>query len=160
MLLKANIDDIIVNSFLYDNPLMDNKTPSRLTEIFFVLVIITILTSVLFFKYIKFVDYAIITEGQTSASNISKMLEVYYSENEQYKQIEDIDYDPYLGVDIRNNTYFKTFSIIVPGTYKNSLYSIKLSTKKGIEDIDIILHMLKYQQKLFEIKKGNKTEYC
>lgn len=138
---------------------MNNKKSVRLMEFCFVLVIVIILTSVLFFKYIKFVDYAIITEGNSSASNISQMLELYYLSHEKYKQAENISFDEDLDIDLRSNTYFNDFSIIVPGTYKNSLYSIKLSTNKSTKKIEIILHVLKYQQKIFEIRKDNKVSF-
>jgi len=138
---------------------MNNKKSVRIMEFCFALVVVIILTSVLFFKYIKFVDYAIITEGKTSASSISQMLELYYLSNEKYKQAENISFDEDLDIDLRSNTYFNDFSIIVPGNYKNSLYSVKLSTNKSTKKIEITLHVLKYQQKIFEIKKDNKVSF-
>ena len=138
---------------------MNNKKSVRIMEFCFVLVVVIILTSVLFFKYIKFVDYAIITEGKSSASSISQMLELYYLSHEKYKQAENISFDEDLDIDLRSNVYFNDFSIIVPGNYKNSLYSVKLSTNKSTKKIEITLHVLKYQQKIFEIKKDNKVRF-
>jgi Tfp pilus assembly protein PilE len=127
-------------------------------EFLIVLFIIFSLTVIMFFSYLKHIRYAMITEGKSLIYSIAKLEKAYYVEYSSFLPIENSTHDQILDIDIRTNSYFNTFSVIVPGTEQDADFSVFTnSTGKGLlKNITLILHGYKNKPSIFIMNEHSK----
>lgn len=118
-----------------------NNKGFTMVELGIVFVIIGILTLNSVMAYRKFVKDAMISEGKMLASSIAKIQKLYHAESGDYHAIAETSYNTVPEIDARFNKYFKTFSVEVPGTYQNSIFTVVTKSETNVlVGIEIVLH--------------------
>jgi len=112
-----------------------------LVELTITIVIFSILVSISLFSYRRFVKDAMISEGKMLISSIAKIQKLYHAESGDYHTISETSYSTVPEIDARFNKYFKTFSVQVPGTYPNSIFTVITKSEHNVlADVEIVLH--------------------
>lgn len=127
-------------------------------ELIIVLVIVSILTIIMFFSYLKHIRYAMIIEGKSMIYSIAKLEKAYYVEYSFFMPIDKSIYNKELDIDARTNSYFKNFAVFVPGTEQDADFSvISTSSANGLlKNVNLILHGYKNKPVVFIMNETNK----
>lgn len=112
-----------------------------LVELLIVLAIIAILSLNAVLAYSKFVKEAMISEGKMLVSSIAKVEKLHHAEFGDYQQILNASYSSIPEIDSRDNKYFKTFSVYVPGNYADSTFTVVTTSEMNIlAGVEVLLH--------------------
>ena len=127
-------------------------------ELIIVLVIVSILTIIMFFSYLKHIRYAMIIEGKSMIYSIAKLEKAYYVEYSFFMPIDKSIYNKELDIDARTNSYFKNFTVFVPGTEQDADFSvISTSSANGLlKNVNLILHGYKNKPVVFIMNENSK----
>ncbi len=110
-------------------------------ELIITIAIFSILVSISLFSYRRFVKDAMISEGKLLISSIAKIQKLSYTEAGGYTAISETSYSNVPEIDARFNKYFKTFSVQVPGTYQNSIFTVVTKSENNIlAGTEVVLH--------------------
>ena len=112
-----------------------------LVELTITIAIFGILVSISLFSYRRFVKDAMLSEGKMLISSIAKIQKLYHAESGDYHTISETSYSTVPEIDARFNKYFKTFSVQVPGTYQNSIFTVITKSEHNVlAGAEVVLH--------------------
>ena len=125
------------------NFILKNKKAFTLVELAIAIVIFGILSFIAMGSYSTFVKEAKTSEGILLASSIAKVETMYERENGAYKQISNASYSDIPEIDARYNKYFKLFSVNVPGSVTDAIFTVTTRSETNIStgEIEVIMHV-------------------
>lgn len=143
---------------------MKNNKGFSLMELVITFVVFAILIVLVVGSYGIFVKEAKTSEGIMLASSIAKVETMYERENGAYKQILNASYSDIPQIDARFNKYFKLFSVNVPGTVTDAIFTVTTRSETNIStgEIEVIMHVFANKSNKMTVTytdlTGEKTE--